>query len=350
MQNKVYSRYIYQMLMDHSRVAVPEIGTFILQFDEAYFGENYETLHPPKSKLYFSPTVDEDFKFSTLLADDGMAQDDAIWLETLLLQDYFKAVKKQIPFDFGNFGSLFNDSFVPQNEEYFNRYAGLKVIPIKIIKKGVINHDENFKQAFVPPIQQEVKSKPNILLWIGIITAIAVLGFLFWFLTQRDSNNTLESVVISTPDVTPVDVIDTLNTTPDTIAVEPLQNDSVQDVEKVISPEVTPESEPAKPKVNKVVPKKEPPIINEFDAELFEVDNELKKCVMIIGSFSDVKNANSLAERIKDRGYGVFRQDVNGMHRVGIRYNCENNTSSITSKIKKEFNKQAWTLHDTLSK
>ncbi|MBK8516234.1 MAG: hypothetical protein IPL55_08070 [Saprospiraceae bacterium] len=39
--------------MEHSQVAVPEMGKFYLQYDQAYFNNNHEILYPRRLKPIF---------------------------------------------------------------------------------------------------------------------------------------------------------------------------------------------------------------------------------------------------------------------------------------------------------
>lgn len=97
MQNRVYSRYIYQMLMEHGCVAVREIGTFYLRKISAKFNENRQVLYPPSTGVYFSPNVDKDFEFSALLIESGLTREEAALLEKLISEDYKIAVQKMKP-------------------------------------------------------------------------------------------------------------------------------------------------------------------------------------------------------------------------------------------------------------
>jgi len=94
MQNQVYSRYIYQMLMEYGRVFIPSVGTFILDYAEASLDRSLKIISPPSSSLNFTSDADENYKISDLLIEAGMPQQHATLLENLIVQDY--AISKDI--------------------------------------------------------------------------------------------------------------------------------------------------------------------------------------------------------------------------------------------------------------
>ena len=345
MQNNVYSRYIYQMLMDHSRVAVPEMGTFILQFDQAFFGNNYEMLYPPKSKLYFSPSVDEQFILSSLLIEDGMLNEDASFIECELVRDYLDAAKKQIPFEFIGLGTLDNNVFKPLNEQHFDRYDGLKGISAKIIQKGVILHDESFQYYLKQPITE--KNRPNLyaFFWPSLIAIITILCILFWVISRIqvvDLNHDAENTILKEQNT---NTEDKMYEKLDSSLAE--QKPNVLDTLKDLS---ISEGIVTKPEKLKGEVKSDPPIINLPKKTIQNDNEENSKCVVIVGAFRDKKNASKLEAMILAKGYEVFRQDVNGMKRVGVRYNCEKSNPEIfRDKIRRIFNQDAWHLHDTIN-
>ena len=83
--------------------------------------------------------------------------------------------------------------------------------------------------------------------------------------------------------------------------------------------------------------------------QITEKSNSLKTCVVVIGAFKQQSNADRMIKRISAQGYNTYREYKNGMNRVGISYDCEHSDpDTFRAKVKKQFNKDAWHLHDTL--
>ncbi len=332
------------MLMEHSRVAVPEMGTFILQFDQAFFGNDHKSLHPPRSKIYFSPSVDSDFILSSLLTDDGMDKSDAYLVESLLIKDYLASVSQQKPFEFNGLGTLVNNLFIPKNEEYFNRYSGLKEISAKIVQKGIIKHNETFQYYLKQPITKIHNAEFYSLLWPILIAIITILSILFWVISRSNETYTTHEVINSISKVAGKSSVESIYQKIDSNISNQKQSENKIDSETLITEEVK-----DLPSHSKKPNRPDAPIINQSEFIENSKADEIKKCIIIIGAFSDIKNADKLAVEASSKGYEVFRQNANGMNRVGIRYNCEKkNTEMFRSKIREIFNEKAWYLHDTL--
>lgn len=80
--------------MEHGSVAVREIGTFYLRKISAKFNENRQVLYAPSTGVYFSPNVDKDVEFASLLIESGLNKEEAALLEKLISDDYKIAVQK----------------------------------------------------------------------------------------------------------------------------------------------------------------------------------------------------------------------------------------------------------------
>jgi hypothetical protein len=69
-----------------------------------------------------------------------------------------------------------------------------------------------------------------------------------------------------------------------------------------------------------------------------------KSCYIIVGSFSNLDNANKLVSQIEINNYKPYTQKVGGMTRVGITLECSQVDIEL-DKIKRTFNDQAWILN-----
>ncbi len=330
--------------MEHSRVAVPELGTFILQFDEAFFGNNYEILYPPKSKIYFSPSVDRDYLLSTLLSEDGMLVDDAHLVENLIVKDYTNSIINQVPFEFNELGTLINNLFIEKTKEDFNRYTGLKEINTKIIQQGIIKHDEDFTHYLKQPIQKSVGKSLHSLLWPALLAIFVSVIIIMWLASRL--NHTNENSEKTEQNISK-DIENDANAIYEKIdssLLEQKDNDPVVKEAETIKTVISPK-DPKKIIKSKV----NAPVINEAEDTINSKSKESRICVIIVGAFIDSSNAEKLTKKVRLAGYDVFRQESNGVKRVGIRYDCTTtNSETFKSKVKKTFTSEAWQLHDTL--
>ena len=332
------------MLMEHSRVAVPELGTFILQFDEAFFGNNYEILYPPKSKIYFSPSVDRDYLLSTLLSEDGMLVDDAHLVENLLVKDYANSIINQVPFEFNELGTLINNLFIEKNKEDFNRYTGLKEINTKIIQQGIIKHDEDFTHYLKQPIQKSVGKSLNSLLWPALLAIFVSVITLIWVASRLNNTKVISEKAEQNISEDIKNDANVIYEKIDSSLLEQKDNVPIEMKPETIKNEVTPQplKQSIKSKVNA-------PLINEAEDTINSRSKESRICVIIVGAFIDSSNAEKLAQKVRLAGYDVFKKESNGVKRVGIRYDCNTtNSETFKSKVKKTFTSEAWQLHDTL--
>ncbi len=58
-----------------------------------------------------------------------------------------------------------------------------------------------------------------------------------------------------------------------------------------------------------------------------------KKCVIIVGSFSNKNNADKLVKSLKNKGYNAFASKANGLHKVAFSFHYQN-LSEIDKKLK----------------
>ncbi len=101
MQNQVYSRYVYQMLMSYGRVAIPSLGTFTLHPLTATFNNDRSKLSPPATQISFNSLVVEDVLFERQLIDAGMSAVDAKQMQASLINDYNTAWHQNQRFELG---------------------------------------------------------------------------------------------------------------------------------------------------------------------------------------------------------------------------------------------------------
>jgi hypothetical protein len=336
MQNQVYSRYIYQMLMEYGRVFIPSVGTFVLDYAEATLDRSLKIISPPSSSLNFTTAADENYQISDLLIETGMSQEHATLLENLIVKDYSVSKEKQIPFELHGLGTLINRVFIEKEAGIFNRYYGLKevsAIPVPVKATQVI-HDKDYLFNLTKGYQTKEKSSFNSFLWPILISAITILVIVLWFLSDRStaSANKESGTEMNKASDEQIITSDSFETDIDKIT---FHTDTALFPEKdLVEPDGNPKESKSESIPDKLSVKSEP--IG-------------PSCVIIVGAFRYSSNANRMLKRLSAKGYVTYSGKHNGLQRVGITYDCSTNDPIIfKAKVREQFNKQAWHLHDTI--
>lgn len=315
------------MLMEHGGVAVPEIGTFYLRKISAKFNENRQILFPPFTGVYFSPNVDRDFEFCSLLIESGLKVEEAALLEKLITFDYKSSVQNNKSFELENLGYISDGVFFEKDQETFNRFSGLRELKININSKRKIIHDEKFDYYLH---QKVTKNKSNLstFIWPILIILLTTFCIVLWFL--GDSGPKQSTLIVNAP----------VETAPLPIA----NNDSIyEEIDNaIIESKLKADSNVT---MDTEIPEKSGSKLKETIVS----ETPLKECIVIVGTFSQPENASRMVKRIKAKGYKSYKQMHNGMTRVGVIYDCSTYQPDLyREKMKRIFNPDAWHLHDTL--
>lgn len=332
MQNQVYSRYIYQMLMDHGRVAVPSIGTFVLQYSEASLDRIQSKLYPPSTRVYFTTEFDSKFRLSELLIESGLSDEYSHQIERLFAKDFNISKEKGQFFEWDGFGHFKNDLFEEKESGIFNKYIGLNeetAIPVAPVTIK-IKHQEDYLYNLGKPLKSKESTFISDFIWPILLAIITVVLISIWFYSRSSNDaDTAKTIKITTDtqyhqginDVAPDDYQDSMNG------------------EKFASEQI---------ETDEVITQKED---KSTDIDLTETGalSSYNECVLIVGAFKNGANAKKMIKKIISRGYKPYDEVHNGLKRVGISYNCRSNDpETFKLKMRKVFGREAWNLHDTI--
>lgn len=318
MRAQIYSRYVYQMLMEHGNVSIPDMGTFSLKKQSATFDTQLKILHPPKSQVVFTNQTDETCLLLDLLRNAGMSQDNANKILSAMLEDYKLSLSQVVPFELDGFGTLINQIFIPKEDHYFNLFHGLKPVKAIPVPSNKIVHNETYVNHLNHSLQSNIKrsTKHNFIfpISLAIIVAGIILAWLFTYETQPK--------VKSHPSIHAIH---------DTFA-EPFVDDTPVFKTPDTSQNVEEKSE-----------------ISHKMEEGTPQEPSFQECIVIVGAFKSPKNVKKMKKRIESKGYDPYVQSHNGLVRIGVRYKCkEEKDEFFIEKMKSQFNKSAWYLSDTL--
>ncbi len=86
-------------------------------------------------------------------------------------------------------------------------------------------------------------------------------------------------------------------------------------------------------------------VIDSGNVKTLDKEIKYKECVIIVGSFKRLANAERLSLKVKKSGFELFRGEYGSFHRVGIKFNCfEHDLQEMLLKLKEKFHPDAWVL------
>jgi hypothetical protein len=73
----------------------------------------------------------------------------------------------------------------------------------------------------------------------------------------------------------------------------------------------------------------------------------IKQCIIITGAYRSEMYKNLMIQKIQQEGYKVYVEEINGLVRVGLQFECTDATLvEMLEKIRSTFDKNAWHLED----
>jgi hypothetical protein len=315
-------------------VNVPGLGLFALDQHTANYTDNKLKLSPPFSRIQFHTFEDSDFNISKLLIRAGLNREMALGIEKFYETKALHAKESNTPFELEGLGKVISTTFLPENEALFNVFEGLEPISLSPLPSGVKNiiHDE----AYLYELQksQSYREEPSFLsqyLWPMTIGLVALIVILFWLFSPKTLQ--LKENLNQKTDIPKLDVIDSL-LAEDTIITD---NDFTKsDSSTLVASDL---------KKNLQNPTTEKPLDESKPIGKVQVD----QCVIIVGAFKNATYAKRMEKSISKKGYQVYSSEHQGLKRVGVRFDCkETSPDDFKAKIRTQFNREAWSLSDTI--
>lgn len=85
--------------------------------------------------------------------------------------------------------------------------------------------------------------------------------------------------------------------------------------------------------------------IDESNVQHLNDSIQNKPCVIIVGSFIKINNANRLSEKLKRDHYNVYRGQYEKFNRVGVQFDCfKQDLKKVLEDLKKHYHPDAWVL------
>lgn len=85
--------------------------------------------------------------------------------------------------------------------------------------------------------------------------------------------------------------------------------------------------------------------VNESNVDHLNDSIQNKPCVIIVGSFLKINNANRLTDKLKREQYEVYHGQYEKFNRVGVKFDCfKQDLKKVLDDLKKQYHPDAWVL------
>ena len=302
-----FTQYLVYWLYDHKQIAIPGIGIFNLERTPSSQVAGETILNPPSYKITFQ--------------EDRSKNTDELFFRKLKI--YSPGTSKK---EYSEYGELL------EGELKNNQKIRIDGIGLLFLNEGHLNFEQDLNTADLlsrhyAKVQMKFFSRPaKAISWLNLqlsklphkywtiflplIGALALASSVF-ILKNRVSNNT-----------TKID--------PKTEISEPLTKTPNQQLDNVLDSIL---EDSGSVKIDSVG------ITNEGEV--------IRQCIIITGAYRSEMYKNLMIERIKKEGYKVYTEDVNGLVRVGLQFECTDAIlAEMLEKIRSTFDKNAWHLEE----
>lgn len=301
-------------------VALKDIGTILVQYSPAAFKNNRSSLSPPYHTLSFTREYIQKFDLSGLL-HKYHPNTDADKTADTINEKINLDLNATGSSDLEHIGILKKEgegySFMPDTTQFNGNLWGLPAIEVRAVPAA---HERNIasdllskKTAPDQPLHfKDERTPASYFVWplLAVLLTIILLGLRYVSCNAGQSQDKeVPGMVADTPEIKP----DT-NVLSDSV---PAITDSI----------TASDTNTAKDQVL--------PEIKGFDGE----------CIIIVGSFARESNAKRMFNRINSAGYKVYYGKNNGMVRVGMTFECnEDDLSDSMKSMRSKFSRDAWYL------
>ena len=304
-----FTQYLVYWLYDHRQIAIPGIGIFTLERTPAKQTAGENTIEPPSYQITFQE-------------DRGWITDDSFFRK---LKMYYPSLTKQLYTEFGK------NIIEKMNDGQSVNIQGIGVLSIdqgrmvfeqdRAATTLLTRHYTKLKmRLFAKPMQVvswlDIKlSKIPHKIWIlllPVLGALVLLSSTYILYHNKVPTSTYENQNSQDQYPKPVEdsitSFDTLNTSDSILDQGNIAIDSVG---------ISPEGE------------------------------TIKKCIIITGAYRSDRYKNIMIARIQDEGYEVYTEELDGLVRVGIQFECTASTlPEMLEKVRNSIDKNAWHLEE----
>ncbi len=242
-----------------------------------------------------------------------LSEEEAEAMHRDVLSEINTGINEGGEYEIVGFGAFFRKRgqtyFKPEHIDWEEEHFGLPVVPASVVTYGEDEKRDLFQEALVVHASKE-EAKTDWSLW-EVILALTITALILFFLTQ----------------------------TVKLLLKEPAQSGTT----KIVTPSVDSTRRTDTSPIILPVEESLPDDVESGNTHL--KDHYGKACVIIVGSFSKLANADQLARRVEAHHYTPYRQKYGNHYRVGVQFDCL--TEDLYRKLfvlRGEFGKDAWIL------
>ncbi len=345
------------LLRQRHAVVIPNLGAFVGVYESASVDHLSGVAHPPNLKVSFDPDLHADDGVLTahLVETYGWTSREAEQRLADFVRQVLDVLQERQIVDFPGLGKLYLDfdktyRFVQESENLNKDAFGLPEVVTPLVKavdekkkqvpvtaagitevsassSGVSSHSDTEKSM---PKEESSGvrrawwqySLPWVLLMFLII--LLVSGY---FLSKRFSSNGDGKMAKREFEETHSEKDQLLESDGQTSGEEYLFSDDPEDVDDLLNEDTLAEE-------------------IEEDSESPTLPPDIQEAVIIVGSFTQPRNAERLIQRLYEDGYEAYSDRKGGRTRVGIRfaYSSETELMNYLEDMKNKYNVDAWIL------
>ncbi len=290
------------MLMKHGMVSIHQLGLFSLQKTSAEFIESGTRLTPPTTRLVYTAAENVAYSLCTLLMEEGEAPDAASSAENTLSQWFVLLRERGEEALLPGFGRFTTEEFVPLSSEWFNAYHGMQIVEVPKVSLQTAEA----KLVAPEPDPSQFVAKPfwkSSFFWISAVIILFLVVLAVFLMPHAPTDSSMPEPVRKTR------IIDTRDSLTGDAAAG--KTDSYG---------------------------------QSLSANQSSTDASSLQCTIIVGAFKQGDNAEKMKQKILKEGYPIFEEKHNGLTRVGVILECDQQEPEIAKAAARKFNQEAWLL------
>lgn len=308
---------------------LPGMGRFTATKQSAYIHHLEQKIYPGSLELQFESgsTSNTELMLKQMVQETGYTLDTLEEHLAALCQFIQDSLKNSQSFYFEPFGRLYNlnGNWVFNQSEQNIHLDFYKLAPLPLKPIQFKNTEKHIPIETKIAIQKPQKSFE----FRSLLIALGLLWIIFlclYFCPSKKVNTDIGNGLLedSANRSRPLSFQDSLNQ-------DTLSQDSLVAI--------------ANPAVSNADSLKNEIAVDESNVHSLNDSIQNKPCVIIVGSFLKLANANRLAAKLQSNNYEVYRGNYERFNRVGVQFNCfKKDLKQVLVDLKKQYHPDAWVL------
>lgn len=319
----------------HLWFEIPGLGIFTGSKSESYINHIQQLIYPSRIELEFvsANTLRTETMIKNLVNETGFEQDILEEHLAALCQTISESLRRNQFYDFIPFGTLGSQNgnivFTQSQNNIHQEFYWMEPLSIMPLENQAI---QEFTPVPAAVVQKPVSKSKKELAFLIIALGILWLVFLGLLCCPRGSGNHYADNANKHSDTMhSLNAVSPSNHNPDTGRI----NDSLVQTKDTVRIRQSDTSTQLKNEI----------VVDSANVKELNDQIKYKPCIIIVGSFVKLSNAEKLSLKVKSDGYEVYRGEYGKFHRVGIQFNCfKHDLQSMVEELKKKYHPDSWVL------